>query len=220
MVCPPRNIRDLQNIPSLQDDVKNTLEALVVSPEDEEGEDQVTFPEMNTTNSGKPTKKSDLLSKPHDVVLKKVIWPQQRLGVRHTTGKGLDFDSLDLRLLTVGEMEVISSGKISEYEKAARLNILKDILFNARFYDWAAVKGLYVAILTEVESGTKQWSNSISRLEQQVLMPFPIKRSYQSDKPKKSSATADGNKKSEKLYRHTRGHGCISTKRHRLTHNR
>ncbi len=167
-----------QNILSFQDDVKNSLEALGVSPDDEEEEDQVTFLERSTTNSDKPTKKSGLLSKPHEVVLKEVIWPQQRLGVRYISGKGLDFDSLDLSLLTVGELEVISSGEMSEYEKAARITILKDVLFNAGVYDWAAVKMLYVAILTEVESGTRQWGDSISRLEQQVLMPFLIKRSY------------------------------------------
>ncbi len=75
-----------------------------------------------------------------------MIWPQQRLDVRHTTGRGLDFDSLDLRLLTVGELEVVFSEEIAEYEKAAR-NILKDVLFIAGFYEWAAVKRLYIGML-------------------------------------------------------------------------
>ncbi len=54
--------------------------------------------------------------------------------VWYSTGKRLDFDSLNLHLLVAGEMEVILSGELSELEKTARLNIGRDLLFNAGFY--------------------------------------------------------------------------------------
>ncbi len=50
----------------------------------------------------------------------------------------------------------------------------------AGFYEWSAVKRLYIAIVTvvvtEVEMGIRCWGDNTSRLEQQILMPFPLKK--------------------------------------------
>ncbi len=51
-------------------------------------------------------------------------------------GKKVDFDNLDLRLLVAGEIEVLKSRDISDYEQKSRLNILSDILCNAGYYEW------------------------------------------------------------------------------------
>ncbi len=76
-----------------------------------------------------------------------------------------------------GELEVVTSRDISQKEANCRLNILKDIMCAAGFYEWSAVKRLYVAIVTEVEMGISCWGDDTSRLEQQILMPFPLKKS-------------------------------------------
>ena len=62
-----------------------------------------------------------------------------------------------------------------------------------------------MAILTEVESGTRQWDDSISRLEQQILMPYPLKRSFQFDNVQKKTKpnvmnVSNVEKKVEKLW--------------------
>ncbi len=39
------------------------------------------------------------------------------------------------------------------------------------------MKRLFVAILTEIEMGVREWAEDTSRLEQQILMPFPLRKS-------------------------------------------
>ncbi len=54
-----------------------------------------------------------------------------------------------------------------------------------------------------VESGVKAWDDSIARLEQQILMPFPLKRFTWSEHSGKrqNGSTANVNKKGgEKLW--------------------
>ncbi len=53
--------------------------------------------------------------------------------MKYSPGNRLDFESLDLHLLLAGEIEVIVSRELSELGKEARLNIVKDLLFNAGF---------------------------------------------------------------------------------------
>ncbi len=56
-----------------------------------------------------------------------------------------------------GELEVVTSRDISQKEANWQLNIVKDIMCAAGFYEWSAVKRLYVAIVTEEEMGIRCW---------------------------------------------------------------
>ena len=69
-----------------------------------------------------------------------------------------------------------------EDEKIGRTNILCDSVFNMGFYEWPAILKLHAAILTEIQSGVKSWDSDFSRLEQQMLMPFPLKKGKKVDK--------------------------------------
>ncbi len=75
--------------------------------------------------------------------------------MRYSTVRNIDFDQLDLELFVAGELEVVTFMDISQKEADCRLNILKDIMCAAGFYEWSAVKRLYVAIVTEVEMGIR-----------------------------------------------------------------
>ncbi len=110
----------------------------------------------------------------HDIVRKTVLRPH------------LKFEHLDLGLLVAGELEVIKSNDICDDERWSRLDILTDLMCAAGFYEWSAVKRLYMAILTEVEMGVRNWGHSTSRLEQQILLPFPLKRSLTKGSESKS----------------------------------
>ncbi len=91
-------------------------------------------------------------------------------------GKKLDFDNLELRLLIAGEIEIITSGEITEYEKNCRLNLATEILYDVGLYEWQAVKRFYAAILSEIEMGIRTWDQDISKLEQQMLMVFTFQK--------------------------------------------
>ncbi len=74
-----------------------------------------------------------------------------KLGVRYSTTRDPDFDHLDLHLLVAGEVEVVTFGEMSEKESWSRLNILKDLMCAAGFYEWSPVKGIF-----EFEMGVRE----------------------------------------------------------------
>ncbi len=117
------------------------------------------------------------MSKPHDHIKNTVVWPHMKLWVRYSTTRGLHFDHLDLLFLVAGELELVTSGEISERERRSRLNILKDLMCAAGFYEWSAVKRLFVAVVTEIKMGVREWGEDTSRLEQKILMQFPLRKS-------------------------------------------
>ncbi len=92
--------------------------------------------------------------------------------VRYSTVRNIDFDQLDLRLFVAGELEVVTSRDISQMEANCRLNILTDIMCAAGFYEWSAIKRLYVAIVTEVEMGIRCWGMTHLGLNSKYLCHF------------------------------------------------
>ncbi len=104
----------------------------IVAVEDELDEEDL---HVRDDKLGKLGRKSGLLSKPHDQIMNTVVWPHMKLGVRYSTTRGLDFGHLDLCLLVTGELEVVTSGEISEQESWSRLNILTDLMCVAGFYE-------------------------------------------------------------------------------------
>ena len=89
----------------------------------------------------------------------------------------MKYGQLDLRLLVAGELNIALRGNVSSQERLARLQLLEDVVFDAAYYQWSAVLRFHAAVLSEVEAGALAWGQSYARLEQQMLMPFPISKS-------------------------------------------
>ena len=49
-------------------------------------------------------------------------------------------------------------------------------MFNTAYYQWPSILKLHAAVLAEIESGNMRWADEYSKLEQQMLMPFPVNR--------------------------------------------
>ncbi len=129
-------LKQIRSDPSVQHQVNSVLQNLEIEEESDSEEDVSARPVIAQSVH----LKSGRLVKLHDTVRTVVIWHQQRLGVRYMPGKKLDFDNLHLRLLITGEIEKITSEEITEYEKNCRLNLVKEILYDAGLYEWQAVK--------------------------------------------------------------------------------
>ncbi len=56
-----------------------------------------------------------------------------------------------------GEIEIMSTSDLDAGELAGRTDLLRDILYNAGFYKWSAVKHFNAAVLSEIEMGIRQW---------------------------------------------------------------
>ena len=106
-------------------------------------------------------------------------WPHENLGSRYNNfGRTeVKYRSLDVRLLSAGEINICSMSDVSDKERKARLNLLGDVLFNSAFYQWHAILRFHAAVLGEIECGNMQWGDDYHRLEQQMLMPYPLSKS-------------------------------------------
>ena len=91
---------------------------------------------------------------------------------------------------------------ITQSEQGARLHLLGDIVFNAGYYQWQAILKFHAAILSEIENGNMQWGDCYSKLEQQMLMPFPTGK--KNDKKRGNSPL--GNQRSGRDNEHNGGH--------------
>ena len=129
----------------------------------------------------------------------KVQWPNDNLGPRYNNfGKAeVKFRQLDLRLLVAGELNIVCQGGVSEMEKEARLRLLGDIVFYSAHYQWPAL------LKSEVEKGAPGWGYDYSRLEQQMLMPFPMAKNKGERKVERvnrpASAANGGGKPDERV---------------------
>ena len=135
----------------------------------------------------------------------KVQWPNDNLGPRYNNfGKAeVKFRQLDLRLLLAGELNIVCQGGVSEMEKEARLRLLGDIVFYSAHYQWPALLKFHAAVLSEVEEGAPGWGYDYSRLEQQMLMPFPLAKNKGERKVERvnrpASAANGGGKPDERV---------------------
>ena len=109
---------------------------------------------------------------------KKVEWAHENLGPRYNIigDDEMSFYDLDLRLLCAGEINICASKNISDVERNARFELLSDILFNSGYYQWNAILRFYAAVLTRIQDGELKWGDSYQRMEQMLLMPFPLSR--------------------------------------------
>ena len=169
------DITSLRQDPQLSQRADSILASLGLGQEDVDSDEEDLV--QSITSKGKH-RVSGLFAEANDCVKRHVIWPQEKLGpkyVNYASGK-VKYRSLDLRLLACGEIELILSNDINSQEKHHRLVLLKDLLFNANYYEWQAVLRLHAAILSEVESGCREWGDDISKLESQILLPYPVRK--------------------------------------------
>jgi len=117
-------------------------------------------------------------------VRKEVVWPMDKLGPQHSQyGKAVYHKDLDMRLLVLGELEIISGREASKIEKIERMKFLKEIIFNAEHFEWSALLRLHAAVLREIELGNMDWGESHSHMTQLILTPYPkLRQSRSNDK--------------------------------------
>ncbi len=63
-------------------------------------------------------------------------------------GNKCEFDDLDFKFLVAGELKVLSTDEISYHGLKDKIELLNDVLFNAGFYDWSAIKRSYSLVLS------------------------------------------------------------------------
>ena len=102
-------------------------------------------------------------------------WPHEHLGAKYNNYGKADtkYKQLDLRLLVAGELNIMMDGGMSLGNSFYRMQLLSDVVFSAVHYQWSAVLKFHAAVLTEIQEGRMRWGESYSRLEQQMLMPYP-----------------------------------------------
>ena len=97
------------------------------------------------------------------------FWPHVCLPLEQV-GREYAFGDLDLRLLTAGELEIITGDTVSAVEKEGRLTLLKDLTYIAGSHGWQTAKNVYSAVLRRIELGTLQWDRDFSAIKQAVLL--------------------------------------------------
>ncbi len=86
----------LRNDKQLEDQMSRTMNSLGVVEGDTDSDQDEELQEQASFNGKHSKKKSGLLEKSQDNVIKTVVWPHLRLGVRYSTARNMDFDQLDL----------------------------------------------------------------------------------------------------------------------------
>ena len=71
--------------------------------------------------------------------MKKQLWPQSKLQFEYA-GSKINFDDLEFNLFVAGELEMLSSSKISEVERIGRTKLLKRIAYFTELYEWKGLK--------------------------------------------------------------------------------
>jgi len=133
-------------------------------------------------NKSKRKSKSGMVAKASDDVVNPQTWPQTALQYEFIN-KSVTFQELDLKLFVAGELEIISSKKIKSFERKARLNLLKKMVYYSSSYTWKALLDFYAAFVRQIELGNRTWKNDPSDLEvpllsKHVKQDFNKKSSY------------------------------------------
>ena len=93
----------------------------------------------------------------------------------------IKFDDLDLRLFTAGELNIIDRPDISYIEMRGKLDLLKNILYLAGYYEWRGILQFYATIINQIEMGVKDWDSDFSEERSLVLLPYAL--SNRRDRP-------------------------------------
>lgn len=111
------------------------------------------------------------MTKASDKVIQQLMWPHAALQYEYVN-ESLEFKDLDMKRFIAGELEIITSGQISEIEKRGRLLLLKKIVYYTSVYSWKGLLSFYAAWLRKIELGQKSWEDDPSIIEVPVLTPF------------------------------------------------
>ena len=115
----------------------------------------------------KSNKKSGIFDHPSDEVVKKQMWPQSKLQFEYA-GSKIDFDDLEFNLFVAGELEILSTAKISETQRVGRTKLLKKIAYYTELYDWKGLKKLFA----QIENELGDWSGDFSKIETPILIKY------------------------------------------------
>lgn len=119
----------------------------------------------------KRKKKSGIFDHPSDEVVKKQLWPQSKLQFEYA-GFKINFDDLEFNLFVAGELEMLSSSKISEVEIIGRTKLLKRIAYFTELYEWKGLKKLYAHIIRQIENGLADWPKDFGEVETPLLIKY------------------------------------------------
>ena len=126
--------------------------------------------------------KSGIKAKASDSVKRCQKYPQAHLRFEFVSAN-VTFEKLDFNLFVAGELEIISSSKIRNTEKAGRLELLKKIMYLSTSYEFSVLKSFYAAVLREIELGRKSWKDDFHYIETAILSKHtPKNKSWQQNK--------------------------------------
>ena len=101
--------------------------------------------------------------------VEQLLWPHVTLQYEFVS-RDLAFKDLDLKLLGAGELEIVTRANISEAERNARLEILKNLFYFSSQHDITNIRSMYAAIMRQVEVGGPTLELDHSRILQLMLM--------------------------------------------------
>ena len=125
--------------------------------------------------------------------------------IDETIGGDKQFNELTFNLLVAGELEIISSGKISSKEKFSRIELLKILAYRHEVIPVSLVLTHYAGFLSKIEKGKYKWGSQkdLNTFEQQLVYSVSMDRS-QVDKDKEGtggmSKVVQGGKEEKKKY--------------------
>ena len=147
--------------------VADSLVDVVLSEEsstDDSGSDQAKKGKRKTKRkikSGREVKASE-------GVRVQLQWPHTYLRYQYVTSS-LSYSELNFNLLTAGELEILSSGRISESEFLGRLNLMRILAYESHVYPFRAISEWHSAYLHCIEMGRGDWSLSPYAIGQAIL---------------------------------------------------
>jgi len=107
---------------------------------------------------GKPIQ-SGMVAKPTDTVIFPQNWPHITLKCDRAGG-AYTFQELDWKQFVTGELELLSSYRISPDEHEGRIRLLKQLMQLSQAYEWQAIKMLYTEVVSQIEQGLIVWGSS------------------------------------------------------------
>jgi hypothetical protein len=100
---------------------------------------------------------SGKLTKVENNIIKPILWPHAVIDPRFIA-KLPTYEDLDFPLLVAGELAIALNPVTPSAEVRNRLNLLRLLAYVYKLCNWNTVRQFHSAALTEVERGTRKWS--------------------------------------------------------------
>ncbi|RLC09100.1 MAG: hypothetical protein DRI57_22765 [Deltaproteobacteria bacterium] len=110
---------------------------------------------------GRKILQSGIIAKATDMVKFPQDWPHIALQ-SDKVGGCYSFQELDYKLFASGELELISRALISDTERDGRTELLKQLIYLYRVYDWQTILKLYTEVVSKIEKGLLTWSSQFN----------------------------------------------------------